>query len=75
MLTNVMLPAVTPCSLPLRTPNSPCRGPLQTLAARLAEEAEMRRRLELNEKYRYYLQGVVEAGEGEYHEIADVIAR
>jgi hypothetical protein len=49
---------------------------LQTvLQERIAEEQAMRTQLEVNEKYRLYLQDVVEQGDTEYHEIGDLLSR
>lgn len=41
----------------------------QVLKERISEEQAMRRQLELHEKYRLYLQAVVDQGETEFHEI------
>jgi len=51
-------------------------GKLQAvLQERTAEEKAMRTQLEVNEKYRLYLQNVVEQGDTEYHEIGDLLSR
>lgn len=43
----------------------------EQLASREKEEAAMRQQLQQHEKYRYFLQQVVEGEESEYHEVRE----
>jgi chromosome segregation ATPase len=45
------------------------------LQERIEEEKSMRAQLQTNEKYRRYLQSVVEQGDNEFHEISDLLSR